>query len=557
MNMIVSRCCGSKSGNGRKFLGRFVPTNYTCFRRRLKKNVPSLSFSKLQSRGGDDDMDMEDFSFTFDSFDKQGSWLTMDWDEALKSIPMPKSSPQDRNIDASTAPPPRIAFAPHQPSPVQVTLVRDRMVHIKRDDLLHLPHSNVSGNKARKMFALNQLLVEDINEDNDQFPNVLVSYGGPQSNAMLALAAIVNAKNINMRRDGTKEDIPNEIENDIWMTRDDTESDSDNDIDGVDGEKNMDGDETDTDSSDSDLDSGSLSIPISTGGSNDKKKRFVYYTKKIPRYLRKQPNGNFLRALSLGMELMEISNDEYKELFGGEEGGSATPPQDIDPPLPNKQSLWVPQGGACGMATPGAKVMAYEIVQYWMEKGKGMPLTVCVPGGTCTTAMLLSREVNKMVKQIMQDRDNEQNKDGTKKKNDFDLDLDIQVAVIPCVGDEEYAKRQMKALDLSTGGDGKSDIPLVFPPPNKNKGYLRFGEPSPAILETFLEMKDEYDLYLDLLYGAPAWNLLLYYFNRNIPSPIQGRQIMYVHSGGLEGISSQLTRYKHKGLVGANQIQQY
>jgi len=210
------------------------------------------------------------------------------------------------------------------------------------------------------------------------------------------------------------------------------------------------------------------------------------------------------------------------------------------------------------MATPGAMVMAYEIVQYWIDKGKGMPLTVCVPGGTCTTAVLLSREINKMVKEIMNERHDEKiNKDGTKTKAENNLQLDIQVAVIPCVGDEGYAKRQMKALDISTGGDGKSDIPLIFPPPNKNKGYLRFGEPSPAILETFLEMKDEYDLYLDLLYGAPAWNLLLYYFKRNIPSPIQGRQIMYVHSGGLEGISSQLTRYKHKGLVGANQIQKF
>ena len=110
----------------------------------------------------------------------------------------------------------------------------------------------------------------------------------------------------------------------------------------------------------------------------------------------------------------------------------------------------------------------------------------------------------------------------------------------------------MKSLDIATGGSG-TDIPLVFPP-WKNK-YLRFGEPNIHILNTFLEMKNEYGIYLDLLYGAPAWNLLLQYLTSQRDSPIKGRQVMYVHSGGIEGVASQLTRYKHKGLIDESQIQ--
>lgn len=192
--------------------------------------------------------------------------------------------------------------------------------------------------------------------------------------------------------------------------------------------------------------------------------------------------------------------------------------------------------------------MANEIVSFWSTEGKGMPLSVVVPGGTCTTALLLSREINGILKgREVGHNDNE----------DF---LDIEVVVVPCVGDAGYAMRQMRALDLSTGGSGRDDIPQILTP-LRRKRYFTFGEPNAEILGTFLEMKDDFDVYLDLLYGAPAWNIILQhweaakYGNDSNPSPIKGRQIMYVHSGGLEGISSQLTRYKHKGLIDAGQVQ--
>ena len=80
--------------------------------------------------------------------------------------------------------------------------------------------------------------------------------------------------------------------------------------------------------------------------------------------------------------------------------------------------------------------MADEILSYWIKNGKGRPLSVCVPGGTCTTAMLLSRELNAKIR----------------KTEDVDGTIDIDVVVIPCIGDAEYAFRQMRALDKSLGG---------------------------------------------------------------------------------------------------------
>lgn len=47
------------------------------------------------------------------------------------------------------------------------------------------------------------------------------------------------------------------------------------------------------------------------GSGDPKQKRFVYYTRKLPRFLRSQPTGNLYRAMSLGTEIRELSRYEY------------------------------------------------------------------------------------------------------------------------------------------------------------------------------------------------------------------------------------------------------
>ena len=384
------------------------------------------------------------------------------------------------------------------PSSVERILIRDRLVYVKRDDALHLPFSNISGNKARKFLSLNNIPAM-------QFPDVIVSYGGPQSNAMVALAAIVSSKN--------------------------TELDNDED-----GQYKEDHEKAFTEHAQSSSREFLTGMP---------KKRFIYYTKPMPRYLKKNPNGNLLRALALEMEVRTLSHEEYTNLFGGLHGGSVLAPADLDPPAPGR-SLWVPQGGACRIAQPGSDILAEEVVEFWSINGKGMPLAVCIPGGTCTSALLLHRSIRRILVQRQADQEEP---------------LDIRVVVIPCVGDDEYAVRQMISLDKSVGGPGRrEDMPWVLQPRmdidygsarRRSKGYFTFGEPASAILQTFEEMND-HGLCLDLLYGAPALNLLLQHWtSRATECPIAGRQVMYIHTGGLEGVSSQFTRYKHKGLVDA------
>ncbi|KAL3758710.1 hypothetical protein ACHAWU_001437 [Discostella pseudostelligera] len=407
------------------------------------------------------------------------------------------------------------------PSIVERILIRDRLVYVKRDDALHLPCSNISGNKARKFLSLNNIPAIE-------FPDVIVSYGGPQSNAMVALAATVSSKNTELTLG---------LGDDDWLTSSegDTRNNMLSQLDLAEEEDEGDGQNNDG------------YEPSSTNNaqtsSDVHKKRFIYYTKPMPRYLKKNPNGNLLRAMALDMEVRTLSHDEYTNLFGGLHGGSVLAPADLEPPVPGR-SLWVPQGGACRIAQPGSDVLAGEIVDFWSKNGKGMPLAVCIPGGTCTTALLLHRSINRILGQRRANRNEP---------------LDIRVVVIPCVGDDEYAVRQMISLDKSVGGNGRrEDMPWVLKPRmdidygsarRRSKGYFTFGEPARAILQTFDEM-NEHGLSLDLLYGAPAFNLLLQHWtSRSAECPIAGRQVMYIHTGGLEGVASQLTRYKHKGLV--------
>jgi 1-aminocyclopropane-1-carboxylate deaminase len=389
-----------------------------------------------------------------------------------------------------------------KPSPVEERMIQGRRIFVKRDDLLRLPGSQISGNKARKMLALN---------DMEDFPDCLVSFGGPQSNSMLALAAICNYK-----------------------SRDESSSSS-------------------TSTSTSTSTSSTTEVQPSTNNATQQqllKHRFVYYTKKLPRFLRNQPSGNLFRAMSLGMEIKELSHQEYKDFFGGDWGGSSEAPIGLAPPIPNN-SVWVPQGGACPMASAGVQMLAREIAAFWSENGKGRPLSVCVPGGTCSTAVLLHHQLKKLV-------------------GDED---DIQVVVIPCVGDAAYARRQMMSLS-SQVGRAAEDIPSILLPapdidwngkddPDEKLKYYNFGEPDKDILHTFEMFRDDYDLSLDLIYGAPAWTIMLRHWNVELiygvlfdpNNPIAGREVMYIHSGGLEGINSQLLRYKHKGLIDIDEIQ--
>ncbi|CAI5747266.1 unnamed protein product [Peronospora destructor] len=72
-----------------------------------------------------------------------------------------------------------------QASPVTRVMFHGQRMHVKRDDVFHL-----AGNKMRKMFYL-------VKQSDAFYADAhLFSYGGSQSNAMLALAQVANARRV-------------------------------------------------------------------------------------------------------------------------------------------------------------------------------------------------------------------------------------------------------------------------------------------------------------------------------------------------------------------------
>lgn len=257
------------------------------------------------------------------------------------------------------------------PSPVEQRNIRGQRVWWKRDDLLKLRGSNISGNKARKMWTLNQWAVvtdpenTTVNEDTDSpippFPECIVSYGGPQSNAMLALAAIVNYKNRQRELIRSSESSPE--------SQDDDE----------------DGEGKTTQEAGDDLD-------------RRQPYRFVYYTKKLPRFLRNQPSGNLFRSRSLGMDLCELSHDDFNRVFAHAEDGTNRALEELSPPIASGKSLFVPQGGAFAAAQDGAFKLAREVYDFWKNSDfSDLSLSVCIPGGTCSTALLVHHGLKRLI----------------------------------------------------------------------------------------------------------------------------------------------------------------
>jgi hypothetical protein len=261
MVLALNLFCGKMRTMGfvftRKLSGTssFIKRGQSACRRPIEYRL--FSKSKLDDLMDDVDQMLADLSSQDQPPIDEKRWSSLDW--------------SNTKLPSST-----------KPSPVEQRSIRNRNVYIKRDDTLKLHGSQVSGNKSRKMLTLNEITAAD-------FPSYVVSYGGPQSNAMLALAAVVNYKNRQLT-EGTTED-----QNDA-------------------------------------------SLPLENPP--EPKKRFRYYTKKLPRFLRNQPSGNLFRAQMLGMELMELTPTQYRELFESDWGGNPDPPLGLDPPVPG-DSLWV------------------------------------------------------------------------------------------------------------------------------------------------------------------------------------------------------------------------
>ncbi len=155
----------------------------------------------------------------------------------------------------------------------------------------------------------------------------------------------------------------------------------------------------------------------------------------------------------------------------------------------------IDQGGAVEEAQIGLEVLAQEIRESNLDVK-----SVATPSGTGTTALFLALALP-----------------------------EYRIYTTPCVGDVEYLRAQMLALH---------DIPnnLIILTPEKK---YHFAKPYPEFLNIYENLLSG-GIEFDLLYAPGMWKALLEQTEE---------KILYIHSGGVTGNKSMLTRYEKKGLI--------
>lgn len=224
-----------------------------------------------------------------------------------------------------------------------------------------------------------------------------------------------------------------------------------------------------------------------------KKWRFTYYTRPLPAHLRQNPAGNLKRALDAGMELIECS-DTHEEIALKLSAISQKNPLDC----------YVPMGGKSPLAAGGVKTLAKEIKEFAQSRNIGH-LNVILSSGTGTTALYLAKFLQNHT-----------------------------VFTVPCAGGKGYLQEQMKSLEPNL-----PENLFIIEGPRKHA----FARPCPEFLETYNELL-EAQIEFDLLYDVKTWHT----FKEN-PELLPEGEIMFVHSGGVEGNPTQLLRYERAGLL--------
>lgn len=207
---------------------------------------------------------------------------------------------------------------------------------------------------------------------------------------------------------------------------------------------------------------------------------FSYFVDHIPSYLSENPQGNYRAALDNGMKIIE-----------GEV------PNDL---LDGDGVLFVPEGGREESASYGLSLLADEIEQFRISY-QIEALDIFLPSGTGTTALYLQKYSSS------------------------------KVFTTPCVGDEEYLKRQFLMLESD-----ETHHPTIL---NSDKRY-HFGKLYRDLYDMWQRLYDQTEIEFELLYDPKGW-MVLHKHREIFTNPI-----LYIHQGGLMGNQSMLPRYRRK-----------
>ena len=222
--------------------------------------------------------------------------------------------------------------------------------------------------------------------------------------------------------------------------------------------------------------------------------KFEYYVDHIAEYLKDNPHGNYKAALNNGMQISV---------------GRGVP-------SPTNGILFIEEGGRQKEAEFGIEILAQEIVD-WQVKNNIKELNIFLPSGTGTTALFLQKAFVG---------------EGTPRPT---------VYTNPCVGDEEYLKKQFSELE----SDEKYH-PTILTLDKKH----HFGKLYRENYKIWLKLQQQTGVEFDLLYDPLGWRVLLAH------PEVFSKPTLYIHQGGVLGNESMLPRYerKYKNIEGSGDL---
>ena len=207
--------------------------------------------------------------------------------------------------------------------------------------------------------------------------------------------------------------------------------------------------------------------------------QFDYYVDHTASFLKENPIGNYKYAIKNGMNIIEGNLPDFFD----------------------KEILFINEGGALVQASHGIEVLANEI-KLWINQNNIKDIKVFLPSGTGTTALFLQKY------------------------------LPFEVLTCPCVGDEEYLKKQFEVLE-------KKNHPLIL----KTDKKYHFGKLYKEFYEIHNNLLTQTNIEFDLLYDSLGWICFENYVKQLKEA---NTTFLYIHQGGIIGNESMYDRYKHK-----------
>jgi len=239
---------------------------------------------------------------------------------------------------------------------------------------------------------------------------------------------------------------------------------------------------------------------------------FEYFVDHIADYLKENPHGNYRAALENGMRLRQ-AQPPFPELVEGK-----------------NDTLFIEEGGRQKEAEFGVRLLAEEILE-WQKENDIKELNIFLPSGTGTTALFLQKAF--VGRGVLSPTS------GNNTEHIFDGDKSIvgertprpTVYTCPCVGDEDYLKKQFLELESD-----ERYHPTILSLEKKH----HFGKLYRENYKIWLKLQQQTGVEFDLLYDPLGWRVLFAH------PEVFSKPTLYIHQGGVLGNESMLPRYERK-----------